>query len=41
MKTEYLFMAYKTELDYPENPYMFKVFNDFDKMKNFSAKQSF
>lgn len=40
-KKEYLFMAYKTEEDYANNPYMFKVFKDFDKMKTFSANHSF
>lgn len=40
MKTYWIFLAYKTEQNYPLKPFHKKIFNDFDKMKTHSAKHS-
>jgi hypothetical protein len=38
--TEWLFLAYKSEEDYPHTPYFYKIFYDHAKMKEFSADHS-
>ena len=40
MKEIWIFLAYKKESDYPLNPYIGRVFDDFDVMKEYSTDHS-
>lgn len=41
MNELYIFLAYKSENDYPLKPFHKKLFYDFNKMKEHSSKHSF
>lgn len=41
MKELYIFLAYKSEKDYPLKPFHTKLFEDHTKMKVYSSKHSY
>jgi len=40
MKRLYIFLAFKTEEDYPLKPFHIQTFTDFDEMKEYSGVHS-